>query len=75
MIDLLNFLVGVTCAFVLGLASHSVYLHEKARRGWVFPWDHGCRYAGTCSLYQPGGATCSRDGGGAYCGEWRRREA
>lgn len=40
MIDLLNFVVGVICAFVLGLASHSVYLHQKEKYDWHFPWDH-----------------------------------
>jgi len=40
-IDLLNFLVGVVCAFILGLATHSVYDHAK-RRGELpdLPWDH-----------------------------------
>ena len=40
MIDLINFVVAVVCAFVLGLSTHSVYLHEKKRHGWKFPWDH-----------------------------------
>lgn len=40
MIDFFNFVVGVLCAFILGLATHSIYLHEKHRRGWRFPWDH-----------------------------------
>ena len=39
-IDLINFIVGVVCAFILGMATHSTYLHEKARRGWKFPWNH-----------------------------------
>jgi len=40
MIDLINLIVGVVCAFILGMATHSTYLHEKARRGWKFPWNH-----------------------------------
>ena len=40
MIDLVNFVVAVIAAFILGLATHSTYLHEKERRGWRFPWDH-----------------------------------
>jgi hypothetical protein len=42
MIDLLNFIIGSVCAFVLGLAAHSIYLHARSR-GDVkrkFPWDH-----------------------------------
>jgi len=31
MIDFVNFVVGVVCAFILGLATHSTYLHEKRR--------------------------------------------
>lgn len=41
LIDLVNFIVGCVASFVLGLAAHSIYLHEKERRGWRFPWDHG----------------------------------
>ena len=40
MIDLLNYLIGIICAFILGLTTHSIYLHEKKRRGWRLPWDH-----------------------------------
>lgn len=40
MIDLINFVVGVVASFILGLSAHSIYLHEKKRQGWVFPWDH-----------------------------------
>jgi len=40
MIDLINFVVGVVCAFILGLATHSTYLHAKRRYGWRLPWDH-----------------------------------
>ena len=40
MIDLINFIAAVVCAFIIGLATHSVYLHEKKRHGWHFPWDH-----------------------------------
>jgi hypothetical protein len=41
MIDLLNFIVGVVCAFVLGLATHSIYLHSKKRKELSsLPWDH-----------------------------------
>lgn len=32
--------VGMVAAFIIGLAFHSVYLHEKARHGWRHPWDH-----------------------------------
>ncbi len=27
--------------FVVGLAFHSLYLHERIRRSWRLPWDHG----------------------------------
>jgi len=40
MIDLFNFIVGCVCCFVLGLASHSILMHEKKRHCWRFPWDH-----------------------------------
>ena len=40
MIDLVNLIVGCVCAFILGMTSHSVLLHEKKRHGWRFPWDH-----------------------------------
>jgi hypothetical protein len=40
MIDLINFIVGCICSFILGLAAHSIYLHEKKRHGWRLPWDH-----------------------------------
>ena len=40
MIDLWNFIISVIVAFILGLATHSIFLHEKARQGWKFPWDH-----------------------------------
>ena len=40
MIDWWNYIVGVVCAFILGLVTHSIYLHEKRRHGWRFPWDH-----------------------------------
>lgn len=40
MIDLLNFIIGVIAAGILGAAAHSIYLHEKKRHGWKFPWDH-----------------------------------
>ena len=36
----LNFIVGLICAFILGLASHSVYLHELKRHKWNLPWNH-----------------------------------
>ena len=29
MIDIINFIVGTICALILGMASHSVYLHYK----------------------------------------------
>ena len=32
--------VGMVAAFIIGLAFHSSYLHEKARRRWKHPWDH-----------------------------------
>jgi hypothetical protein len=32
MIDIINFIVGVICAFILGLATHSTYRHWKDRR-------------------------------------------
>jgi len=28
-------------AFAVGLAFHSVYLHERLRHRWRLPWDHG----------------------------------
>ena len=31
---------GCGTSFALGLAAHSLYLHEKKRHGWKFPWDH-----------------------------------
>ena len=40
MIDLCNFVVAALCAFILGLCSHSMLLHEMERHGWKFPWDH-----------------------------------
>lgn len=40
MIDWFNYLVAFVCAFILGVATHSIYLHEKERHGWRFPWDH-----------------------------------
>ncbi|WNZ28474.1 MAG: hypothetical protein IAX21_07335 [Candidatus Bathyarchaeota archaeon] len=40
MIDLINFVVGCLASFFLGLAAHSLYLHEKKRHGWTFVWDH-----------------------------------
>jgi len=40
LIDLVNFIVGCLASFALGLAAHSIYLHEKKRHGWKFPWDH-----------------------------------
>jgi len=40
LIDLINFIVGCGACFVLGLAAHSIYLHEKERHSWKFPWDH-----------------------------------
>lgn len=40
LIDLINFVVGCLASFALGLAAHSIYLHEKKRHGWKFPWDH-----------------------------------
>ena len=40
MIDLINFVVMAVVMFIAGLASHSIYLHEKERHGWEFPWDH-----------------------------------
>jgi hypothetical protein len=27
-------------AFAVGLALHSVYLHERLRHRWRLPWDH-----------------------------------
>jgi len=39
-IELINYIVAVLCSFILGVASHSVFLHEKERHGWSFPWDH-----------------------------------
>jgi len=32
--------VGMVAAFIIGLAFHSSYLHEKARREWKHPWNH-----------------------------------
>ena len=32
--------VGMVAAFIIGLAFHSSYLHEKARRNWKHPWNH-----------------------------------
>jgi hypothetical protein len=32
--------VGMVAAFIIGLAFHSSYLHEKVRRNWKYPWDH-----------------------------------
>ena len=32
--------LGSVACFVLGLAAHSILLHEKERQGWRFPWDH-----------------------------------
>lgn len=32
--------VGMVAAFIIGLAFHSSYLHEKARQKWRHPWDH-----------------------------------
>jgi len=40
MIDLINWIVGVICAFIIGMAFHSILLHEKKRHDWHFPWDH-----------------------------------
>ena len=40
MIDLVNYIVAVICAFILGIATHSILLHEKERHGWRFPWNH-----------------------------------
>ena len=40
LIDLVNFVVGCLASFVVGLAAHSILLHEKERHGWRFPWDH-----------------------------------
>ena len=40
LIDLVNFVVGCVACFVVGLAAHSILLHEKERHGWHFPWDH-----------------------------------
>ena len=40
MIDLVNFVVGCVDSFVVGLAAHSILLHEKERHGLHFPWDH-----------------------------------
>jgi multisubunit Na+/H+ antiporter MnhE subunit len=40
MIDIVNFIVGCICSFILGMAFHSILLHEKKRRGWRFPWNH-----------------------------------
>ena len=28
-------------AFAVGLAFHSVYMHERLRHRWRLPWDHG----------------------------------
>jgi len=39
LIDMVNFVVAALCAFVLGLCSHSILLHEMERHGWKFPWD------------------------------------
>jgi len=33
-------LVSIVSAFIIGLAFHSVLLHEQARQRWRFPWDH-----------------------------------
>ena len=33
-------LVAVICAFIIGLAFHSILLHEQARQKWKLPWDH-----------------------------------
>lgn len=27
-------------AFIIGMAFHSILLHEKIRQGWRFSWDH-----------------------------------
>jgi len=41
LIDLLNFIVSAICAFILGLATHSIYLHSKKRKELPpLPWDH-----------------------------------
>lgn len=32
--------VGMVAAFIIGLAFHSVYLHEKVRHRWRHPWNH-----------------------------------
>ena len=40
MIDVMSFFI-VVCAFILGLATHSAYVHSKQRGGLPeFPWDH-----------------------------------
>ena len=40
MIDMANFVIAALCAFILGLCSHSMLLHEMERHGWKFPWNH-----------------------------------
>lgn len=40
MIDFINWLLSVIAALIIGAAGHSIYLHEKERHGWKFPWDH-----------------------------------
>ena len=67
--------MAVLVAWILGLATHSTYLHAKARYGWAFPWDHGCKYVRVCGLYDAASVTCNRDTGGPYCGRWRTLEA
>lgn len=34
-------MVAVLSSFAVGLAFHSVYLHERIRHRWRLPWNHG----------------------------------
>ena len=37
----MSFFIGVFCAFILGLATHSAYVHSNQWGGLPdFPWDH-----------------------------------
>ncbi|MGD0803361.1 MAG: hypothetical protein ABSA11_04730 [Candidatus Bathyarchaeia archaeon] len=31
-----------------------------------------CLFAWRCLKYRPNAAACNREGGGVFCGEWRR---
>lgn len=32
--------IGAVASFIIGMAFHSILLHERIRQGWKFPWDH-----------------------------------